>query len=322
MKKVMKNKEGNLLIKAALIIVGIFVSVLVGVGIIYVSGSIAFSSAMQPQNTIPIILFCLIGALLTYAGYRLSLTKKNYVFRAARIVFIVGLSGVGLISICTLVYLGTISHGNSISCTDNVKDQVQKSLSATLPIATDLGTGTGFYVSADEKIVTADHVVDGAKEIYINYATSKVPLQVIDRAPDYDLALLAPLKRIGSISYLELNGDYRAGDDVIAVGYPGNSLFAGQASISRGIVSRVVGPDDLKLNEITAPTNLEFVQTDSAVNPGNSGGALIGVCGVVGVMSAKSDSSNLRDYGISSEEGISFAVSAKSLASRFSLPIK
>jgi S1-C subfamily serine protease len=71
-----------------------------------------------------------------------------------------------------------------------------------------------------------------------------------------------------------------------------------------------------------SPEGFEIIQTDAAINPGNSGGPLIGKCGVVGVVVAISDTSELSDYiGAVSEQGIGYVVSAKSVASKFGLPI-
>lgn len=202
----------------------------------------------------------------------------------------------------------------------SIADQRSKAVSATYPIGTDLGAGTAFAVNADGILVTADHVIEGAQKVYLNYSTGEVPLRVVDRAPEFDIAVLKSPETTGD--YLSLVDSYEQGDDLYALGYPGNALTAGQATLSRGILSRVLDNADLKLNSADAPAGLEMIQTDTAINPGNSGGPLFGKCGVVGVVSSKSDFGQLKDYvGVVSEEGISFAISSKTVKGRFSKTI-
>jgi S1-C subfamily serine protease len=210
------------------------------------------------------------------------------------------------------------SKNTNLTCS-TLAEQRKKAINATYPIGTDQGTGTAFAVSSNGVLITADHVIDGAQKIYLNYATGEVPLQVIDRAPEFDIAVLKSPETTGD--YLSLVDSYDQGDDLYALGYPRNTLEAGQASLSEGVLSRILSNEDLKLNEPSTPNGLEIVQTDTALNPGNSGGAIFNKCGVVGVVSAKSDTNQLQDYGISSEEGISFAISSKTVKGRFSQTI-
>lgn len=321
------SRKLNRFQRIALSLFGVIVSLASGVGIIYIAAMVANAAVLQPTQTIPVFLFCIVGVALTYKGYKLSKKRHNVFFRSASMIYGLGLIGISVVSIFAVLIAISINNSTNTSistvCEKDIQAQIGKAISATVPIATNIGTGTGFYVSKTGDIITAEHVVEGASDVYLSYVTGRVPLKVIGHAPDYDLALLAPTTPIGKdVAYLSLDGSYSIGGDVIAVGYPANSLTAGQASIARGIISRLIRPDDLKLNKVEAPADLEFVQTDAAVNPGNSGGPLVGLCGVVGVIDAKSDTGHLGQYGISSEEGISYAVSAKSLAARFSLPLK
>lgn len=325
MSEVTAKKKINPFFKVIVAVAGMIAAILVGIGIIYVAGSVSMAMANNSQAAISLFVFCIVGLTLTYCGYRaLSANRfqKILILRAARAVFIIGLWGIcGISAVGLLWSVSDMSNSQTAKCSTNITDKVQAAVSATVPIGTNLGTGTGFYVSDDGKILTANHVIEGASEVFINYASGKVPLEVVDSAPDYDIALLRPLSQQAGVSSISLSSSITLGSDVIAVGYPANALFAGQASISKGVVSRMINPGDLKLNDIEAPSNLEFVQTDSAVNPGNSGGPLVGQCGVVGVVSAKSDSGGLKEYGIVSEEGITYAINSNSVAARFSLPI-
>ncbi len=245
--------------------------------------------------------------------------------------FVVGLwIGVGLY---TLILAGGaiafVSH-NSISqdqanvgaCT-SLSNQLYKLEASTIPIATDKGWGTAFAVGDSDTLLTAYHVIDGAERVFANYASGEVPIEVIRVAPELDLALLR-MDRQDSDGYLTLTSQYRLGDELYAFGYPGNALTAGQASLSKGVLSRIIDNEGLVLNSQgePVPVSLEMIQTDATVNPGNSGGPLVNKCGVVGVISARSDSARLNDYiGIASEQGINFAISAKTASQEFGLMI-
>lgn len=211
-----------------------------------------------------------------------------------------------------------MSNSDTIATCTSIREQQILMVSATVPIATDLGTGTAFAIDNKGHYITAQHVVRDAREVYINTVDGRTPLSVIDQDASYDIALLSGP---ASEFYLPLTGSYEQGDDVYALGYPANAFSAGQASLSYGIVARILSNSDLKLNSSDAPDGIEIVQTDAAINPGNSGGPLVNKCGVVGVVSAISDRSQLSEYGVESEQGISYAISAKTVAERFRLPL-
>lgn len=207
-------------------------------------------------------------------------------------------------------------------CTD-LSSQVSRIEASTIPIATDKGRGTAFAVGDSDTLITAYHVVDGAERVFANFVSGEIPIEVVKVAPELDLALLK-MDRGDDDGYLTLTDRYKLGDELYAFGYPGNALTAGQASLSKGILSRIINNEDLILNARgnPVPANLEMVQTDTAVNPGNSGGPLVNRCGVVGVVSAQSDSARLDDYiGIASEQGINFAISSKTASNEFGLQI-
>ena len=212
-----------------------------------------------------------------------------------------------------------VGSTTSTKCS-NTKDQFTYRQSAVVPIQTDLGTGTGFAVAADGTVLTANHVIEGATTIEANFSTGTVKLNVVKTAPEYDLALLK-MEQATPI-FFNLTSQYNTADTVYAYGYPANSLSAGPPSISEGVISRVLTVADLRMTSSDSPEGFEVIQTDAAINPGNSGGPLIGRCGVIGVVVAISDTSELSEYiGAVSEQGIGYVVSAKSVASKFGLPI-
>jgi S1-C subfamily serine protease len=235
--------------------------------------------------------------------------------------------GAGLYSL--IVVMGIVNYVNNLSIENNTKvakvctspyQQYFDHGSAIVPIATNIGSGSGFAVGNNSTIITAYHVIENASEIYANYSSGRVAMNIIDTAPQYDLAMLNIDKPTSN--YFELSSSYKTGDNVYAFGYPGNALSAGPPSLSSGIISRVINLESLRSSIQDAPEGLEMIQTDAAVNPGNSGGPLIGACGVVGVVNAISDTSMIHDYiGAVSEQNIGYAISSITTANAFKLHI-
>lgn len=254
------------------------------------------------------------------------LRKSGSLLRSFRVGLWIGVGIYTLLLVSGIVQLTNQSidqaSGNSNVCMASPKDILYKIEQATVPIGTATGTGTAFAVGDTRTLLTAYHVIEGADRVYATYVSGEVPIEVLHIAPELDLALLRIQEPV--TDYLNLTSNYRLGDELYVFGYPGNALTGGQASLTRGILSRVIDYDTLTLNlpDETVPQNLEMVQTDAMINPGNSGGPLVNRCGVVGIVSWKSDSGQLSDYlGIASEQGINFAVSSKSAAREFDLNI-
>jgi len=136
--------------------------------------------------------------------------------------------------------------------------------------------GSGFIISADGEILTNAHVVDGADEIIVKLAdNSEKTAKVIGLDKASDVALLKidakglPVVQVGDSSQLEV------GDWVLAIGSP----FGLEHTATQGIVSALG-------RSLPDGNYVPFIQTDVAVNPGNSGGPLFNTRGeVVGINS-------------------------------------
>lgn len=152
------------------------------------------------------------------------------------------------------------------------------------------GVGSGFIISGDGYLLTNHHVVEGADEITVTLQDKReFKGKLVGSDPKSDVALVKidgtdlPTLKIGDPAKL------RVGEWVIAIGSPFNL----QNTVTAGIVSA----KSRETGEL-----LPFIQTDAAVNPGNSGGPLINVRGeVVGINSQIFTTSG-------SYAGISFAI--------------
>lgn len=137
--------------------------------------------------------------------------------------------------------------------------------------------GSGFVISADGYIVTNNHVIDGADEIEIEfYSGETLPAKVVGTDPNTDVALLK-VESEKAVPFVGFGNsdDARVGDWVLALGNPLGQGF----SASSGIVSA--------RNRELSGTYDDYLQTDAAINRGNSGGPLFNMSGeVIGVNTA------------------------------------
>ncbi len=164
---------------------------------------------------------------------------------------------------------------------------IEQAIPSVVTIKTDVGQGTGFIINSEGYIVTNAHVLSNA-----HYATAitstrqSKSAQLIGYDSEIDLALL---KIPGSYDAISLgdSDDVKPGEKVIAIGNPLGLSF----SATEGIISAVDrrGSNNLPI----------YIQTDVALNPGNSGGPLINKQGkVIGI----------NNFKVGGYEGLGFAL--------------
>src|SRR6184192_4473809 len=158
------------------------------------------------------------------------------------------------------------------------------------------GLGSGVIVSPDGYILTANHVVSGAEEIMAGLGAElrKYKAKKIGTDPGTDVALLKiDGKNLPAITFAD-SDKARAGDIVLAVGNP----FGLRQTVTMGIIS-AVGRGGMGIVDYE-----NFIQTDAAINMGNSGGALVDVQGrLLGINTAIFTRSG-------GNQGIGFAIPA------------
>ncbi len=147
------------------------------------------------------------------------------------------------------------------------------------------GSGTGFVVSDQGHVLTNDHVVARADRVFVRFSGDERPVEaeVVGTDPASDLALLRVELPDGVDPLTFGDSDLaRVGDWTVAVGNPFGNLAG---SVTVGVVS-AKGRNDLAIHG-GAPRYQDFLQTDAAINFGNSGGPLLDIAGrVVGVNTA------------------------------------
>ena len=138
--------------------------------------------------------------------------------------------------------------------------------------------GSGFVVDGSGLIVTNNHVVEGAVSIEVHFQDDTVmKAELVGRDPKTDLAVIRvkPVKPLPVVSFGD-SDHLRIGEWVVAIGNP----FGLGGSVSLGIVSA-------RNRDINAGPYDDFIQTDAAINKGNSGGPLFNLNGeVVGINTA------------------------------------
>lgn len=156
-----------------------------------------------------------------------------------------------------------------------------------MPMIPRSGSGSGVIISDDGYIVTNNHVIDGATKIRVILNDKREYIaDLLGKDPNTDLALLRINEKNLPFAIVGNSDDVKVGQWVLAVGNPFNLT----STVTAGIVSA----KGRGLNLLRDPRNPEtqyaieaFIQTDAAVNPGNSGGALVSADGkLIGINTA------------------------------------
>ena len=157
------------------------------------------------------------------------------------------------------------------------------------------GTGSGFIISEDGRILTNRHVVSGSEQLSVNLADKKVyKARILGIDSRNDMAIIK-IEPKGKLPYLKLGDSdtLQVGQKVLAIGNP----FGFEGTLTTGIVSslgRTIQPEEGRPLE-------DMIQTDAAINPGNSGGPLLDSHGaVIGI--------NTAIYGPQGNIGLGFAM--------------
>lgn len=170
---------------------------------------------------------------------------------------------------------------------------------------TSTSAGTGMIVSSDGYILTNKHVVDGARSVKV----------ILDDGTTYDDVTLVGTDPLNDVAFLKITGakdlptvtlgdskTISAGQPVIAIG---NALGQYQNSVTSGIISGTNRSITAYSSDLMSSENLkDMIQTDAAINAGNSGGPLVNAAGeVIGINTATSEDA----------DGIGFAIPISSV---------
>jgi S1-C subfamily serine protease len=203
---------------------------------------------------------------------------------------------------CVVVLAGAaalagVGPGGEPSDADAVRAVYRAAAPAVVSIDAGDRTGSGFVVDAAGHVVTNAHVIGDAERVEVSFGGRRVSARPRGVERSVDVAVLELEGPAGDVTPLAFAvGEPRVGDPVVAIGSP----FGLQGSLSTGIVSGL-------RRQIDSPNGFAItgtIQTDAALNPGNSGGPLLDMSGrVIGVATQIATESGRN-------EGIGFAVPA------------
>jgi 2-alkenal reductase len=155
------------------------------------------------------------------------------------------------------------------------------------------GSGSGVFISDTGYVVTNNHVVEGAGELSVVYAQGgTAPATLVGTSPEFDIAVIKVAGPVPAVAPWGDSSELPLGGQVIAIG---SALGRYQNTVTAGILSGF----NRELGGLQA-----LLQTDAAINSGNSGGPLINLGGqIIGINTAV-----VRGGGSGAAEGLGFAI--------------
>ncbi|MBK9093443.1 MAG: trypsin-like peptidase domain-containing protein [Anaerolineae bacterium] len=160
-------------------------------------------------------------------------------------------------------------------------------------IVNDGSSGSGVFIRADGYLVTNNHVVEGGSRFEIIYADgSRVTAELVGAAAEFDLAILKVADKAPAVAVLGDSGAVAPGSRVAAIG---SALGGFRNTVTAGVLSA----HNRRLGDLDG-----LLQTDAAINHGNSGGPLINLAGeIIGINVAV-----VRGSGTDAAEGLGFSI--------------
>jgi S1-C subfamily serine protease len=169
-------------------------------------------------------------------------------------------------------------------------------------------SGSGFFITRDGLVVTNAHVIEGCSALNVRTAQGAgAPATVLAQSQQDDLAVLKSSAPAAQIASLRVAPAPRAGESVVAYGFPLSGLLSSTGNATTGSISALAGlRNDARHMQISAP-----------VQPGNSGGPLVDMSGnVIGVIFSKLDALRVARAIKDIPQNINFAIKA-SVAANF-----
>ena len=159
-----------------------------------------------------------------------------------------------------------------------------------------INLGTGIVIDSSGYILTNNHVIDGENNLVVRFNDrTQSNAQIVYQNSSLDIAIIKCSANNLSSVQLGSSEDGTVGSEVIAVGYPYGSILGDSPTISKGIISSFRYID-----------SVNYIQTDTALNPGSSGSPLVNIYGeIIG----------LNTFGLTDTQGMNFAINLNDIKS-------
>ena len=166
-----------------------------------------------------------------------------------------------------------------------------------------IGSGSGFFISSQGHIVSNAHVVGGCKKIKVYENRKEIYLNILATDTMNDVGLVKG--KFKNTKYLNIKSDgAELGEDIVAFGYPLVDTLSDSVKLTKGIVSALAGPNN----------NFAMIQIDAALQPGNSGGPVLNMNGlVVGIATSGLSKLKMAKEQKILPENVNFAVAAPTI---------
>lgn len=252
------------------------------------------------KKILSLVLVSAIGGALTLGAYKLFLEPENkYLVTTASsnpsfipTSNVMNSANAPDFTIAAESTVNAVVHVKNVSISDG-QLTLQDLFSGRSTPRAQMGTGSGVIINADGYIITNNHVINNSDELSVTLNNNKTyKAEIIGSDPKTDIALLK-INADEDLPFVTFADSDQAkiGEWVLAVGNPFNLT----STVTAGIISA-------KARDLSGTSSQSFIQTDAAVNPGNSGGALVNARGeLIGINTAISSQTG-------SYIGYSFAV--------------
>ena len=255
------------------------------------------------KKILTLVLVSALGGIFTLGAYKLFLEEDKPILAATETVNPAFLPTNNLNAVLTAEEAPdfTLAAENTVNAVVHVKNLAQSAVQLTFEDlffekrsqSPQIGSGSGVIINTDGYIITNNHVIKNAQEISVTMNNNKTYIaEIIGSDPKTDIALLKidADEELPFVTFAD-SDNAKIGEWVLAVGNPFNLT----STVTAGIISA-------KARDLSGTSKQSFIQTDAAVNPGNSGGALVNTNGeLVGINTAISSQTG-------SYVGYSFAV--------------
>lgn len=248
------------------------------------SFNLTLSHAFKPAAVALAAVAMISGTMLSSPAMALDLTSSSTVAKnqLPDFVSLVEQYGKGVVNISTVRQARVLEQANPFDDMDERHAEIFRRFGFPFPFSGPRqeperrGTGSGFIVSADGLILTNHHVIDGADEITVRLTDNReFKGKVLGSDAKTDIAVVKIEAKDLPVLKMGNSDELKVGEWVAAIGSP----FGLDNTVTAGIVSA-------KSRKLPSDQYVPFIQTDVAVNPGNSGGPLFNMRGeVVGINS-------------------------------------